>query len=162
MGRRRTWYVNSSPEFPSPLNTFPEASDKHTFEYIRTRRHQRPTSPASQADEDDDKESHDTEMESDDDESETESTHGDKFKLVLRSATTKDVTLTVRPTTTCSAIVKAFLKAAGLPDVYSDAPSKAKGKPYPQLKIDGDKQAPGAEIGDADLDDGDLVEVVGI
>ena len=61
-------------------------------------------------------------------------------------------------------IVKAFLKAANLPDVYSDVQSKGKGKQsnYPRLKIDGEKQAPEAEIGDADLDDGDLVEVVGI
>ena len=139
-----------------------EAYDKHTYEYIRTRRHQRPVSPTLPADESDDDESHDTETQSGDEELEAESTSGDKFKLVLRSATTKDITLTVRSTTTCSAIVKAFLKAADLPDVYSDVQSKGKGKPYPRLKIDGEKQAPDAEIGDADLDDGDLVEVIGI
>jgi len=142
-----------------------EAYDKHTYEYIRTRRHQRPVSPTLSADESDDDEPHDTEMQSSDEESEAESTSDDKFKLVLRSATTKDITLTVRSTTTCSAIVKAFLKAADLPDVYSDVQSKGKGKqskPYPRLKIDGEKQAPDAEIGNADLDDGDLVEVVGI
>ncbi|KAL4080711.1 hypothetical protein J3A83DRAFT_4201889 [Scleroderma citrinum] len=142
-----------------------EAYDKHTYEYIRTRRHQRPESPASPAGEDDNDgastEASDAEMHSNA-ESETESTGGDTFKLVLRSAVTKDITLTVRPTTMCDAIVKAFLKAAGLPDVYSENGNGKKSKPYPQLKIDGEKQASNAEIGDAELDDGDLVEVVGI
>ncbi|KAI5981137.1 hypothetical protein EDD15DRAFT_2337366 [Pisolithus albus] len=140
-----------------------EACDKNTYEYMRTRRLQRSHSPPTQdvASED--------EASSDDDHSHTdsdaESSGGDKLKLVFRSTVTDDVTLTVRPTTTCGAIVKAFLKAAGLPDIYSDAPPKGKGSktiPYPQLKIDGDKQASNTEIGEADLEDGDLVEVVGV
>ncbi|KAI5980725.1 hypothetical protein EDD15DRAFT_2344689 [Pisolithus albus] len=140
-----------------------EACDKNTYEYMRTRRLQRSHSPPTQdvASED--------EASSDDDHSHTdsdaESSGGDKLKLVFRSTVTDDVTLTVRPTTTCGAIVKAFLKAAGLPDIYSDAPTKGKGSktiPYPQLKIDGEKQASNTEIGEADLEDGDLVEVVGV
>lgn len=100
--------------------------------------------------------------------SEAESTGGDTIKLVLRSAATKDksVTLTVRSTTTCGAIVKAFLKAAGLPDNYSGAASTGEiGKrttPFPYLMVDGDKMDPEAEIGDADLEDGDLVEIIGV
>lgn len=139
-----------------------EACDKNTYEYMRTRRLQRSHSPPSQDDASEDEASSDDHSHT---ESDAESSGGDKLKLVFRSTVADDVTLTVRPTTTCGAIVKAFLKTAGLPDIYSDAPSKGKGSkmiPYPQLKIDGDKQAPNAEIGEADLEDGDLVEVVGI
>ncbi|KAG6334693.1 hypothetical protein ID866_4392 [Astraeus odoratus] len=139
-----------------------EARDKATHDYIRSHYRQCTQSPPSQAAEPVDEilsEMPSGEAESDD--SEAESTSGDKFKLVLRSGVTKDITLTVRPTTTCGAIVKAFLKAAGLPDTYSDVRSAGR-KKAPQLKIDGEKQAPGTEIGDADLEDGDMVEVAGI
>ena len=101
-------------------------------------------------------------------ESEAESAGGDTIKLVLRSAATKDKTfpLTVRSTTTCGAIVKAFLKAAGLPDNYSRVTSTSgKGKrsaPFPHLTVDGDRMDSEAEIGDADLEDGDLVEIIGV
>lgn len=87
---------------------------------------------------------------------------------MLRSAATKDKTfpLTVRSTTTCGAIIKAFLKAAGLPDDYSRVASTSRtGKRsvvFPHLMVDGDKMASEAEIGDADLEDGDLVEIVGV
>ncbi|KAI9573567.1 hypothetical protein HD554DRAFT_900089 [Boletus coccyginus] len=136
------------------------ACDKHTAEYIRaqklpssrnnTPRCSPPTTPQSDV------------------ESEAETTGGDIIKLILRSAVTKDKTfpLTVRSTTTCGTIVKAFLKTAGLPDNYSRvAPSSGTGKrptPFPQLMVDGDKMDSEAEIGDADLEDGDLVEIVGI
>jgi hypothetical protein len=97
-----------------------------------------------------------------------ESTGGDTIKLVLRSAATGDKTfpLTVRSTTTCGAIVKAFLKAAGLPGNYSHVASTGRtGKrsaPFPHLMVDGDKMDSEAEIGDADLEDGDLVEITGV
>ncbi|KAI6103068.1 hypothetical protein EV401DRAFT_1875649 [Pisolithus croceorrhizus] len=139
-----------------------EACDKNTYEYMRTRRLQRSHSPPPQDDASEDEAPSDDHSHS---ESDAESSGGDKLKLVFRSTAADDVTLTVRPTTTCGAIVKAFLKAAGLPDIYSDAPPKGRGSktiPYPQLKIDGDKQTSTTEIGDADLEDGDLVEVVGI
>lgn len=81
---------------------------------------------------------------------------------MLRSAATEDsVNLTVRSTTTCGAIIKAFLKAAGLSDRYPVPPSKGK-QITPQLMVDGDKMTDDMEIGEADLDDGDLVEVVGL
>ncbi|KAI6047549.1 hypothetical protein EDC04DRAFT_168 [Pisolithus marmoratus] len=139
-----------------------EACDKSTYDYMRTRRLQPSHSPAPEVD------ASEEEMLSDDHshaESDAESSGGDKLKLVFRSTVADDVTLTVRPTTTCGAIVKAFLKAADIPDIYSDVPPKGRGPkriPYPQLKIDGEKQSPDAEIGHADLEDGDLVEVVGI
>ncbi|OCH90930.1 hypothetical protein OBBRIDRAFT_792846 [Obba rivulosa] len=99
---------------------------------------------------------------------------GDTFRLTLRSGKTKDVVLTVRPTTTCAAIVKAFLKKTGLADQYptiSVSPSKTKAKTKrgkgavtaePRLFLDGEKLDPASEIGEADLEDGDLVEVVGL
>jgi len=103
----------------------------------------------------------------------------DKFKLILRSAQTgdKDITLTVRPTTKCGAILRAFLKKAGLADrpeykeVFAGAGAggtgKSKGKQGakgkdPRLCVDGDKMNNEAEIGEADLEDGDMVEVVGL
>lgn len=94
--------------------------------------------------------------------SEPESIGGEKFKLTLRSAiTTKDIVLTVRPTTTCGAIVNAFLKSAGLLNKYPPS-SRKRGKAEPVLQIDGDKMSPSAAIGDAGLDDGDCVDVVGL
>ncbi|KAH9841722.1 uncharacterized protein C8Q71DRAFT_345732 [Rhodofomes roseus] len=92
----------------------------------------------------------------------------DKFRLTLRSGKTKDITLTVRPSTTCEAIVKGFLKKAGLADLYPNiggpVGKKGKGKNAegPRLMVDGDKLNPSSEIGGADLEDGDLVEVVGL
>lgn len=140
-----------------------EACEKNTHEYIRDRRHRRSHSPFSP---DRDMDSVDAlvmlQSESD---LEVGSVVEDKFKLVLRSAAIKDITLNVRPTTNCGAIVKAFLKAAGLADVYNDDVSrfwKPKSKPYPQLLIDGEKQHAETKIGDTDLEDGDLVDVVGI
>jgi hypothetical protein len=121
--------------------------------------------------------------------SDAESDAGDEtFKLVLRSAlTTKDITVTVRRTTTCGAIVQAFLKKAGLADKYSvggagktpqrslggtSKKAQAKGKKgaepekTPQLAVDGDKLANEAAIGDIieemGLDDGDMMDVVGL
>ena len=100
----------------------------------------------------------------------------DKFKLILRSALTanKEISLVVRPTTKCGAIVKAFLKKAGLaeqyPQVFADAPVKKGGRKSkggeagkdPRLCLDGDKLDNASEIGDADLEDGDMIEVVGL
>ncbi|KAF8631702.1 hypothetical protein AX15_002250 [Amanita polypyramis BW_CC] len=108
-------------------------------------------------------------------ESEAES---DKFKIVLQSSLTqgKNITLTVRPTTKCGSIVKAFLKKAGLADQYShvfddtiqiSSTQKRARKPKvpqkdPRICIDGEKMSNDTEIGDADLEDGDMIEVVGL
>ncbi|KAK2465372.1 hypothetical protein APHAL10511_002726 [Amanita phalloides] len=108
-------------------------------------------------------------------ESEAESEDDDKFKIVLQSSVTqgKHITLTVRPTTKCGAIVKAFLKKAGLtdqyPHVFQDKPAPNKrgrksqvSQKDPKICVDGDKMSNDTEIGDADLEDGDMVEVVGL
>ncbi|KAG5646495.1 hypothetical protein DXG03_003260 [Asterophora parasitica] len=99
----------------------------------------------------------------------------DTFKLILRSSiTTKDITLTVRPTTKCGAIVKAYLKKAGVADQYpgvfgAATPKKGKGKKAasapekdPRLCVDGDRMGNDVDISEADLEDGDLVELVGL
>ncbi|KZT09216.1 uncharacterized protein LAESUDRAFT_647021 [Laetiporus sulphureus 93-53] len=99
----------------------------------------------------------------------SEEEQDDKMKLTLRSAETKDISLTVRPTTTCVAILKAFLKKAGIADQYpgiSASPKNSRGRKgttnVPALVIDGEKLSPASQIGDADVEDGDLVEVVGL
>jgi len=163
---------------PRPQTVFvfirAEACDKTTHEYIGTHRHQRSISPddtgpnpnpngtaPSRSGTQDLSDASDAEP--------IDSHDSQKFKLTLRSAlNSKDVTLTVRPTTTCGAIIKAFLKSAGLSDKYpglgsGQTPKKGgvKGK-TPMLCLDGDKLDPGSEIGEADLEDGDLVEVVGL
>jgi hypothetical protein len=84
----------------------------------------------------------------------------DKFKIIVRSSrTTKDIALIIRPTTTCGAIVKGFLKKAGLADQY---PSTGKGKKNPVLSVDGEHMSPDTPIGNADLEEGDIVDVVGL
>ncbi|KAF7979999.1 hypothetical protein HWV62_40094 [Athelia sp. TMB] len=140
-----------------------------TYDYIRSRKHERSPSPTNFASNGKGNTARaGTQDLSDADASENEETQ--KFKLILRSSvTTKDISLTVRPTTTCGAIVKGFLKAAGLLDQYPSVngsgatPKKGKnaGKD-PRLSVDGDKMDPSAEISEADLEDGDCVEVVGL
>ena len=111
-------------------------------------------------------------------ESDAESEADDKFKIVLQSSLTQGqhITLTVRPRTKCGAIVKAFLRKAGLaeqyPQVFQDTTTKAaptkRGRKSgaqqkdPRICIDGEKMSNDTEIGDADLEDGDMVEVVGL
>jgi hypothetical protein len=121
----------------------------------------------------------DYESENDSDEEMTEPSQGgsDTFKITLRSSkTTKDIVLTVRPSTKCGAIVKAFLKKAGLADKYLQDDPQATGKDTkkrgrkslvlmasgPCLMVDGDKIKNESEICDTDLEDGDMVEVVGL
>lgn len=100
---------------------------------------------------------------------------GKTLKLVLRSALTasKEITLTVRTTTRCDAVVKAFIKKAGLreadyPELFAGGNGrnpkkgrKSSGKD-PRLSVDGDRFANDMQIGQTDLEDGDMVEVVGL
>jgi len=71
--------------------------------------------------------------------------------------------------------VKAFLKKAGLADKYLEESTSTKSNPKkrgrkslvvvatgPNLMVDGDKMNNDTEIGEADLEDGDMVEVVGL
>jgi Ubiquitin-2 like Rad60 SUMO-like len=156
------------PEFESaPLHVIDasrlDAYNFATYEYLREHRQERPpptsgalapgSSPPPGSAEDGDSESDSQSMADDGD--------GDIFKLVVRSGVTKDVTLKVRPTTTCGAIVKAFLKRAEIADQYLEGRS-IRGGGGPQLMIDGERMDPEAPISEADLEDGDQVEVDGL
>ncbi|KAI9058136.1 hypothetical protein FKP32DRAFT_1669077 [Trametes sanguinea] len=96
---------------------------------------------------------------------------GEAFSLILVSERTKGkrITLRVLPTTKCGVIVRKFLEKAGLQDEYPDVTPAANGRgrtkaaaKAPALSVDGDKMDPEAPIGEADLEDGDQVEVVGL
>jgi len=75
-------------------------------------------------------------------------------------------------TTKCGAIVKAFLKKAGIADQYpevfiesSTRSNKGRSKIQekdPRVCVDGDKMGNDVAIGKADLEDGDQVEIVGL
>lgn len=142
-----------------------EGCDKATYDYINTHRRATPAPGQDDVDADLEEQSARSEELSDgafDDDDE------DKMKLTFRSAVTKSITLTVRPTTKCSTILHEFLKRAGLSDKYPASPVKKgrKGKSAaqagPALMVDGERLSPDAEISVADLEDGDLVEVVGL
>ena len=142
-----------------------EACDKNTFDYLRTHRQalDKDVTPPPRD------ETPDLESEAASEAAASEDEDDGRFKLILRSAVSKDITLTVRPTTKCGAIVKAFLKQAGLADKYSSPPAKkakrgkaAASAPMPALTVDGDRLNSDDEISVADLEDGDLVEVVGL
>lgn len=106
----------------------------------------------------------------------------DKFKLRFKSAKTQgEIVLVVRPSTTCGAILKAFIKKAGLADQYphvmdpakaiASAPKK-KGRGAkaaapaplsdPRLCVDGDRMANATPISEVDLEEGDMVDIVGL
>lgn len=104
---------------------------------------------------------------------------GEKMKVVVRSSVTNDITLVVRPTTKCGAILKAFLKKAGMEEGYPElfendgaASGKSKGRKGrksgpasgkdPRLSLDGDRLKNDISIGETDFEDGDMVEVVGL
>jgi hypothetical protein len=111
------------------------------------------------------------------------------FKISLRSGVTgeKQITVTVRPTTKCGAIVRAFILKAKLdeslyPSVMGSGgaanvlpPAKGQGKSGkgkaaaavnatkdPRLSLDGDSIPNDTPIGDMDVEDGDLLDVVGL
>lgn len=97
----------------------------------------------------------------------------DTFKLTLRSVKTpKGIVLTVRPQTKCGAILKAYLRKAGLSNEYLEYDTAAKGRKRgrrsimvasgPQLVVDGDKLNNEVEIREADVEDGDIIEVAGL
>lgn len=140
----------------------PDASDFATFEYLREHRHEHP-SPIGDAVPQESSPPNGTE--DGESESETQSAAeddgNDVFKLIVRSGFTKDVTLKVRPTTSCGAIVKAFLKRAGLADKYPGG-KNPRGKKEPRLMVDGEHMDPETPISEADLEDGDQVEVDGL
>jgi hypothetical protein len=96
----------------------------------------------------------------------------DTFKLTLRSVRTpKGIVLTVRPQTKCGAILKAYLRKAGLANEYLEHDAGARGRNRgrrsviasgPRLVVDGDKLDNEVEIREADVEDGDIIEVNGL
>ncbi|KAI0754741.1 hypothetical protein C8Q80DRAFT_1140698 [Daedaleopsis nitida] len=158
-----------------------EACDKSTYEYIQANKRMRSPSVAPAGGDSlrlspsRGRSQSILELAESDSEKEESPPHYDEgqsntFHLTVRSARTdKDISLLVRPTTKCGAIVRAFLKKAGLEKEYpmNAAPAsrwwgKAAAQKDPALSVDGDKMDPDTEIGEADLDDGDLVEIVGL
>lgn len=98
---------------------------------------------------------------------ESEVEEGDKIKLILRAANLPDASIVVKQATLCETIVLVFLKKAGIEDRYQPSgqtanSKKGKLKPFPQLCVDGDRLDGRSEISMADLEDGDLVDVVGL
>lgn len=77
----------------------------------------------------------------------------DTFKLTLRSGTSQSITVTVKPSTKCSSIVASFLKKTGRP---ATASKKAR------ISVDGESLSPNDPIDVAGLEDGDVVDIVGL
>ncbi len=77
----------------------------------------------------------------------------DTFKLTLRSGASQSVTVTVRPSTKCSSIIASFLKKTGRPASVSN---KAR------ISVDGESLNPNEPIDVAGLEDGDVVDIVGV
>jgi hypothetical protein len=114
--------------------------------------------------------------ESEEGSSDTGSTGGgaeDTFKLTLRSVKTpKGIVLTVRPQTKCGAIVKAYLRKVGIANEYLEYDTNARARNRgrrsviiasgPRLVVDGDKLDNEVEIREADVEDGDILEVAGL
>ena len=142
-----------------------DAYDKQTFEYLQNHRHQSP-GPTAAFNESRGSSPAVTEGESAASEAEGGADDDDKLRITLRAASLKSYNITVRQTTKCSAILAAFLKHHKLTDKYTSYPAKGKkGKvkaPGPALVVDGDRLNPDDEISVADLDDGDMVDVVGL
>lgn len=86
--------------------------------------------------------------------------------------TPKGIVLTVRPQTKCGAILKAYLRKAGLANEYLEHSTGTKGRNRgrrsviiasgPRLVVDGDKLDNEVEIKEADVEDGDIIEVNGL
>lgn len=100
-------------------------------------------------------------------------TSEDAFKLTLRSVKTpKGIVLIVRPHTKCGKIVEAYLKKAGLANEYlkHDTTTRVQlrgrhgilAPSGPQLVVDGDRLDSEVEIREADVENGDIVEVTGL
>jgi len=143
--------------YTTPPHCNIDACHKTAYDYIRTHRNASPTALEHSNSKHDNDASPNADSTAG---SDAESVGGETFKLTLRSAVTT-ITLTVRPTTTCGAIINAFLKSAGLADKYGGTPHKTK-HGGPRLQIDGEKLNPTDQIGNADLEDGDCVDVVGL
>jgi len=141
-----------------------DASDVTTFEHLREQRQELHPSFAGPSTSGSPPPGTAEDGESESDVQSAAEEDDDIFKLVVRSGVTKDVMLKVRPTTSCGAIVKAFLRRAGIADKYPEGKSSRRKSAVggPRLMIDGDQMDPDTPISEADLEDGDQVEVTGL
>lgn len=138
------------------LTLYSEAFNTHVYEYIQERKRDRALSPTMFEPEventisfssfPEDSGAADSGMESD-------GGSQDTFKLTLQSGATQSVTVTVRPSTKCSSIVASFLKKTGRPAAAS---KKAR------ICVDGESLHPNDPIEVAGLEDGDVVDIIGI
>ena len=133
-----------------------EACHRITFDTLRLRHFRSPT-PARQFPDDPEPNRQASGPPS---EASVEPDDTDKFKLVLRAPGIKEITLSVRSTTTCGKIVRAFLAVVAKQN--GKAPTSPRKAAQVRLCIDGEKQHPDTLISECDLEDGDMVEVVGM
>lgn len=77
-----------------------------------------------------------------------------KFRLVVRSGTA-EVKIAVRPSTKCGTIIKGFANASKL----NISPAKLAAA---RVVVDGDRMDNDVPIGDADLEEGDQIEIAGL
>ena len=126
-----------------------------TFEALRLR-HLRSPTPAQQSG---DNSEPDREMSADPD-GLPEPDDMDKFKVVLRAHGMKEITLNIRSTTTCGKIVRAFLTVAAKQAGKAVASPRKAAQVH--LRIDGEKQHPDTPISACDLEDGDVIDVIGM
>lgn len=166
MGSGGTRYDTTS-ALVTKLLLSPEACDKNTFDYLQTHRLSSPNDAADDAFTSRDATPFSIEESSSAlSEAAEDSGDEDTFRIKLQSTLTKPVTLTVRQSTKCSAVINAFLRHHNLSDKYT---SPRKGQKTsgtrptgPALVVDGDRLNPDDELSVADLEDGDMVEVVGL
>ncbi|GJJ15743.1 hypothetical protein Clacol_010021 [Clathrus columnatus] len=152
---RKQVYTTITPQGLGVWDEFDlEACARVTYETLYTRSGPAPT-PPPQLNEDDG----DSEREESSPPSEVAADDSDeKFKIIVRAADLS-VPLTVRPTTTCGKIVRAFLAIMvkqGKPALPTKKANQVR------LYVDGEKQDPNAPISDCDLEDGDIVEIIGL
>jgi len=150
-----------------PNNTLPDACLGATYELLKDSRLGAPSGLRATTPEGEESGEGSSDMDSIGDAAE------DTFKLTLRSVKTpKGIVLTVRPQTKCGAILKAYLRKAGLANEYLEHDTGAKSRNRgrrsviiasgPRLVVDGDKLDNEVEIREADVEDGDIIEVNGL
>jgi len=150
-----------------PNNALPDACLGATYELLKDSRLGAPSGLHAAVDE-----GEESGEESSDTDSIAEAAE-DTFKLTVRSVKTpKGIVLTVRPQTKCGAILKAYLRKAGLANEYLERDIGARGRNRgrrsviiasgPRLVVDGDKLDNEVEIREADVEDGDIIEVNGL
>lgn len=142
-----------------------EAYTTYTYEYIRTNRVERALSVDREAGPPDSRENTQSTSVPEDDfsagassQSESE-TQEDTFKLSVRSGST-EISVRVRPATTCGAIVASFVKrTSGKNGRAKVSAAKAKSA---RIEFDGEKMQPETTVGGMELEDGDVIDIVGL